>query len=311
MKKRIFVLCLAICILFAMSSVCASDVDDTAIASQDTMAEVAQNDDLATADEIGQTDDGKMLSAGKDVETLSAENDLNILGANSTFSQLISEISGGGNINLKYDYYTYDSGETIEINKDNTVINGNGAIIDMAGSDIRAFMIYGNNVKIKNLTIKNANVGSDGGAIYWKGYGGSISDSNFINNNAKLGFASSHWGGAICWDGDYGSISGCNFINNTADSHGGAIFWDGDDGSISDSIFINNRAGSNGGAIYQNRLSGSVGTCVFLNNAASYGDAICGLHEIIASNCWFGNNASNYNESLPIGGNVTVILVYF
>ena len=58
MKKRIFVLCLAICILFAMSSVCASDVDDTAIASQDTMAEVDQNDDLATADKIGQTDDG-------------------------------------------------------------------------------------------------------------------------------------------------------------------------------------------------------------------------------------------------------------
>ena len=131
MQKKIFILCLAICLIFTISSVCASDVNDTTIASQDTMIDVAQSDDLTTSDEI--------LSAGNDVETISAQNDLDKLSANGTYSELREKIGSGGSIDLDSKTYTYDSGNTIEISKENTVINGNGAIIDMAGSTIKAF----------------------------------------------------------------------------------------------------------------------------------------------------------------------------
>ena len=71
------------------------------------------------------------------------------------------------------------------------MIDGNGAVIDMAGSSIRAFYVSGSNVIIKNLTIKNANFSNDGGAISFSGQG---------------------------------TVENCNFINNTASSAGGAIY---------------------------------------------------------------------------------------
>ena len=82
--------------------------------------------------------------------------------ANSgTYSGLSNEIGSGGNIVLNHDYYTYDFGSTIEISIDNSVIDGNGAVIDMAGSNIRAFLVKASNVTIKNLTIINCYAGTD------------------------------------------------------------------------------------------------------------------------------------------------------
>ncbi len=69
------------------------------------------------------------------------------------------------NVELQHDYYTYDTGDTISISVEDSVIDGKGAVIDMAGSNIRAFTVSASGVTIKNLTIKNANYGGSGGAI--------------------------------------------------------------------------------------------------------------------------------------------------
>ena len=69
--------------------------------------------------------------------------DTDVLGADSAkYSDLAAEISQSGNIKLKHKNYTYDEGATtININEDNKVIDGDGAVIDMAGSTIRAFHV--------------------------------------------------------------------------------------------------------------------------------------------------------------------------
>ena len=98
----------------------------------------------------------EMISASDNNEILSVEHDSGVLSNNpGTYSDLSTEISAGGNVTLQHDYYTYDSGApAITILGDNRIINGNGAVIDMAGSSIRTFHVNASGVTIKNLTIK-------------------------------------------------------------------------------------------------------------------------------------------------------------
>ncbi|WP_405264669.1 hypothetical protein [Methanobrevibacter sp.] len=150
-------------------------------------------------------------------------------------------------------------------------INGNGYTIDAKGKAC-VFYVGASDVTIKNITIKNAHYNGGGGAIYWS------------------------------MDSGNGSVSNCIFINNTAGMDGGAIYWYGGNGSVSNCIFINNTAGGVGGAIFCSGEFGNISYCVFLNNSADdEGDAIYGIKDIVAYYCWFGNNATNYNESLPLG----------
>lgn len=52
------------------------------------------------------------------------ENDFDTLNTDAnTYSELVNEIGSGGNIVLKHDYYTYDTGSTIKITTDNSVTN--------------------------------------------------------------------------------------------------------------------------------------------------------------------------------------------
>ena len=268
MQKKIFILCLAICLLFTISSVCASDVNDTTIASEDTMIDVAQSDDLTTPNEISQTDDGEILSPGNDVETISAQNDLDKLSANGTYSELREKIGSGGSIDLDSKTYTYDSGNTIEISKENTVINGNGAIIDMAGSTIKAFHVTAKNVVFLKLSIINTNFNGMGGAIYFTETG-TVIDCNFENNKAN-------GGGAIYFAND-GNLVNCNFTGNEAknSNDGGAVYF-ANNASVMNCNFKNNKANWDGGAIYfKGKVSESNINAIFTENQASrYGGAI-------------------------------------
>lgn len=153
--------------------------------------------------------DTQLISACDD-EIVSVEKDLGALSnVSSTYSELSSEIGSGGNITLKHDYYAYDSGESIEITDDNSVINGNGAIIDMAGSHVQAFKVNASGVTIKDLTIKNANVenyvSGVGGAIYFSS-SGFVENCNFLNNIA-------YDGGAVYFR-ESGEVTNSNFENN-------------------------------------------------------------------------------------------------
>ena len=78
---------------------------------------------------------------------------------------LSREIAQEGNVKLQHAYSIYDFGQTIEINTGYGVIDGNGAVIDMAESTIRAFTVNAYGVTFKNLTIlKQETVG--GSLVY-------------------------------------------------------------------------------------------------------------------------------------------------
>ncbi|MEE3491214.1 MAG: hypothetical protein VZR10_10110, partial [Methanobrevibacter sp.] len=183
----------------------------------------------------------------------------------------------------------YDSGPTIEISDADSVIDGKGAIINMSGSNIRAFDVRASGVTIKNLTIINANYEGDGGAIYFSGSAtsGTVSNCNFINNTA------SQWGGAIRFSST-GAVTNCNFVDNKAAgdySFGGAVHFSSI-GNVSNCNFTNNTSSGEGGAI--NMGSGTVTNCNFTNNTANRdGGAIRLSSTGTVTNCNFtGNNAT-------------------
>ena len=152
--------------IFGVARVCASDVNDTILASEDTnQMDLSSNNEI-TEDNLKTSEENITLT-----QTNNAESNLQILSeSEGTYYDIIDEIGAGGNRHLERSYYSYTGGDTIEITASG-VINGNGAVIDMAGSNIRAFTVTASGVTIKNLTIKNANYGGNGGAIYFSNSG--------------------------------------------------------------------------------------------------------------------------------------------
>ena len=148
----------------------------------------------------------------------------------------------------------------------------------------------------------NNNSADYGGAIYWKGDHGSVIDSEFTYNFARIE------GGAIYWEGNCGTVRGSRFESNnvsgvlnsskTETRHnsntgidevhkdliggdGGAIIWKGSDAVIEDSTFYKNYAPYRGGAIYFTGMEGENCTNVTIieatfteNYAAMNGGAI-------------------------------------
>ena len=151
-KKIMLILIMAI-FLASIASVCAADANDTLVASEDTnQMDLSSNDEI-TEDNLKTSEENTTLTQAND-----AESDSQILSeGEGTYYDLIEEIGSGGDKNLAKSYYRYTGGDTIEITTSG-VINGNGAVIDMAEStNMRAFTVFTYGVTIKNLTIKNAN----------------------------------------------------------------------------------------------------------------------------------------------------------
>ncbi len=275
--------------LLSITCVSASEIDNT-LASEDTNTIGLSVDNDIIEDNLQTSEENDELALNDNDETLSAKNDTDVLSDNSgTYSGLSDEIGSGGNIELQHDYYTYDTGDTISISGADSVIDGKGAIINMTGSNIRAFTVSASGVTIKNLTIINANYDGFGGAIYFSGSAtsGTVSNCNFINNTA------SQWGGAIRFSST-GAVTNCNFVDNKAAgdySFGGAVHFSSI-GNVSNCNFTNNTSSGEGGAI--NMGSGTVTNCNFTNNTANRdGGAIRLSSTGTVTNCNFtGNNAT-------------------
>ena len=264
LKKHIFIILLVLFVFVLIGSVSAADIgaNDTQIAS------VSDNDDI--------------LSVENDVDVLSDDGQYN-------YSDLKDQIKDGGNIILTKGYYTYNNdGDTIQI-VNSGVIDGNGAVIDMNGSGIRALFVNANLVTIKNLTIKNAKFNDVGGAIYFNGNLNKVENCNFINNSA------SH-GGAIRFNGEGFIVINCNFTNNSA-GYGGAIniVFSNTAAEVTNCSFADNSASENGGAIFFNG-AGTVTSCNFANNNASNnGGAISFSYYSNVTDCNFTNNSASEN----------------
>ena len=214
LKTQILLISLILVLLFSVQSVAAA-ADDCGNLTSESI-------DLSICDNTGDVSLNNLSNSPDNI--LTASNQLNVLGADeATYSQLNDEITNGGNtVELQNHYYIYDgSTSTILITGDNRVIDGRGAVIDMAGSTIRAFNVGGSGVTIKNLTIKNANYIDYGGAIYFSS-SGTVENCNFTNNTVRFN------GGAI-WFAGNGNVENCNFTNNfAAKGDGGAIRMDGE-----------------------------------------------------------------------------------
>ena len=331
-KKGIIVLLLAI-FLFSITSVCASEIDDS-IASEDTNQIKLSDNDKVIEDNVQTSEKNSILAQTNNVETLSAENDTEILHAKEgTYSDLSHDIHHNGGV-LTKSYYRYheDDGLTIEINDgDGFTVNGNGAVIDMGSTYMQTFYVFSSNVTFKNLTIINARY--DGGAAIYFDHSGSVENCNFTNNTAT-GPAS--FGGAVFFydSGDVrncnfiantatgscsggavyffksGTVSNCNFTANTGTGYGGAVNINGE-GTVSNCNFNNNTAGT-GGAVWIN--SGSVENCNFTGNTANGkhntfspaadGGAIC-MDSGNVSNCNFIGNIANFSDSF--GGAIDIL----
>ena len=198
---------------------------------------------------------------------------------------MAEEISQPGNITLTHKNYTYDKDATaITISEANKVIDGNGAVIDMAGSTIRAFHVSGPGVTIKNLTIKNANYNGNGGAIYFDSTG-TVTNCNFVNNSAR-------YGGAIRFSST-GTVTNCNFTDNTVSSQGGAVHVGS--GTVSNCNFADNKATiRDGGAVFFIH-QGTVTKCNFTNNSARSAGAVFFMDGGDVANCNFTCNTASIN----------------
>ncbi|WP_405322267.1 right-handed parallel beta-helix repeat-containing protein [Methanobrevibacter thaueri] len=287
-KKSIIVIILAV-FLVSIAAASASDVNETVMASEDTgeieLAQDSEIDEMQSAQEdvsLVQTDNNGMLGS---------VNDLNVLSVSEgNYSDLRKEIGNGGNINLTKNYYRYTAGDGrgIEITKSG-VIDGKGAVIDMAGGNIQVFEVSVSGVTIKNLTIKNVkNTYTEEGAIYFT-QPGNVINCNFINNSA--------WCAGVVFESS-GTVENCSFTDNKADYGAGAI-WISKDGTVTNCNFTNNTAKYLGGAVVLG-VGSRVTNCYFEGNKVteemSPGGAIYIGNACSIENCNFTNNTA------PLGG---------
>ncbi len=289
--KKIMLILITAIFLVSIASVCAADANDTMVASENTNQMDLSSNNVIVEDSLQTSEENTTLTQAND-----AESDSQILAeGEGTYYDLRNEIGSGGDKNLTKSYYSYTGGDTIEI-KNSGVINGNGAVIDMAGSiNMRAFTVSASDVTIRNLTIKNANYNGDGGAVYFD-ESGDVTNCNFAGNTA------SGDGGAICMS--FGSVENCNFTNNKAtgdDSYGGAVYFY-NQGTVTNCNFAGNNATGEGGAVYFSD-NGNVTNCNFTNNKAtgddSYGGAVFFYNQGTVTNCNFtGNTATNYGGAV-------------
>ncbi len=319
-KKIMFMLVLAV-FLLSITCVSASEIDDT-LASEDTNTIGLSVDKDIIEDNLQTSEENDEL-ASTDYDEAIAQTDTEVLGADSaTYSDLAEEISHSGNITLTHKSYTYDERATaITISEDNKVIDGNGAVIDMNGSTIRAFYISGSGVTIKNLTIKNVNYNGNGGAIYF-GSTGTVTNCNFTNNTARYSGGgvyfsrtgemtncnftdntATYHGGAIYFL-DQGTVTNCNFTDNTATYYSGAVYFNGN-GEVTNCNFTNNTATYYSGAVYFNG-NGEVTNCNFTNNTAKMGNAIYINNKCTISDCDFTNNPITKGAIHSVTGDITL-----
>ena len=204
MKKKLLFILLITCILFSVSSVFASDINETDISIDEndiTDLEVVSNDENQQLGDTNSGDDG-------------------------TFTALQAKINNaadGSTINLTNNYkYNDDFKLTtgVFINKDIT-INGNGHTIDGLGKS-RIFNInYGSGLSfhkviLNNITFKNGNAKIYGGAIL-NFADLTVNNCYFANNNAGTA------GGAINSLGAL-TLKNSKFNKNSAEGDAGAVF---------------------------------------------------------------------------------------
>ena len=240
-NSKIIIFCLIICLLIPLSTVSASDINNTA--DDQVLSATPSVDTLSASvnpennnDTLSVQENENLLSAGSDSGSDNllgddGENETNY-GAFTDFNKIM-ELNNDGILFLFQDYKynsTVDSSFSngIVISK-SIVIDGQGHTIDANGNI--AFTINANNVTLKNIKILNSI--ADG--VTWNGDEGTIENVTLRDYTAFP---------AIRWDGTNGKIKNLTAINMTTGSTGTAgsscgviTVYDGVNVNITDSYF--------------------------------------------------------------------------
>lgn len=318
------VICLIICFVFSFQAVAASDVynqtvsvsnSDQITVNTDVLTEANIGSDLTEVDiydvenELDYSGDRTTNTKGFNDEVLKADNS-EVLSATisvdgNSFEDIRSAIESsndGDTILLNGGIYT-GTGMEITINKKVTIIGGSSltdnsiATLD-ASKQSRIFNVIADNVVIKNIYFVNGS-NYEGGAVYWSGNNGTLTNSNFARN---LGSS----GSAVYWKGDNGNLTYSNFTDIQGASSGGAIFWNGINGYVSYSNFSIDikptylKSGYGGAIFWEYRgINGTLFKCNFVNLTAAYGGAVRWVAQAgNISDCNFTNNAGTYGGAV-------------
>lgn len=278
--KPVLILTLVILTLLSIASVCASDVNDTALSSDNSNYVIDESN----------INDNK-------------ENN------KQTFTALqnkIDDAADGSTITLENDYVYNGFDGPIMISKALT-IDGKGFTIDGA-NEVSLFYVTNSNVVFKNIVFANGKSDERGGAIDGKctavncifnsnsaRYGGAMNGGNAVDCTFNSNSAELH-GGAII----DGNAVRCNFIKNKAIYDGGALM----DSNAVDCIFNSNKALDYGGAMY----GGNAKNCKFIGNTAEYhGGATI---ETTAVNCIFTKNIAQYGSGGAMNGGTAINCIF-
>lgn len=303
----------------AVSAVSATDNSTSDVVSVEKVSDEFVSVDNEDINETAKATDNSINIESDNTVGATEENELSA--SAGTFTGLAFEIKNAGSeLKLKKDYVysnkdlTYKDG--IPIDKKIT-IDGNGFTIN--GNNLaRIFKVNSDSVTLKNIKFMKGYGGDDyttcdGGAIYWAGNYGKVSDCSFVNCPFEK---MNRNGGAIYWTGKYGKVSDCNFKDCFA-HYGGAICCFGDNFTVSDCSFERCSAIDNygtdigyGGAIYwsNNGRWGQVLDCSFRDCSAGFGGSISwnGAKGVV-SGCSFRDSTSyGDNERMSyLGGAIS------
>ena len=265
--KNSMLILILIVFLFSITSVCASDLNDTIIASQDGALTELTDEKLEKS-----IDESQVIE-----ETNNEETDD---GTFTTLNSKIQNASDGATINLTNDYKNTDGFDArgIFISK-NLTIDGKGFTID-ANRQSSIFYVEKGTVLFKNITFVNA---SNNACYSYDIVNYTALNCKFIGNTASMG-------GAM----EKGTAVNCVFENNTAINYGGAM----DEGSAVNCTFTGNRVSGDGGggAMYK----GSAINCTFTSNTAR--DSSGAMYECFAINCTFTGNRVSGDGGAMYGG---------
>ncbi|WP_407374604.1 right-handed parallel beta-helix repeat-containing protein, partial [Methanobrevibacter sp.] len=180
----------------------------------------------------------------------------------------------------------------IKLKEANMVIDGNGHKIDACGKT-RIFEVFGKNITLKNINLKNGYSEKSGGAI-------SIEDGGILKiHNCSIFDNESNYGGAIYCGIDVNLDIDCtNFSRNISHSAGGVIVGGSNSVlDINDSTFSENKSlgdsGNVGGGSIDWHENSNITNCIFSNNFSKYPGGAISSYDSKIYKCLFESNASD------------------
>ena len=192
-RHAVFLLTVMLVGIFAMASISAADLNESNVLEED--ASQVDGGDLVcfnedNSEELSLNDENLILDENEDSRFIDTNEKTKLSDSNTySFTKLNETINSENTVIDLTDNYKYMAGDESFVNgiiiNRSISINGNGITID-GSNTARIFNIKAADVTINNIIFTNGKADENseaGGAIYWNGANGTLSNSTFNNNN--------------------------------------------------------------------------------------------------------------------------------